>query len=199
LPIKGLQVESKNTDLYVEIGKNRKWLGLSGHNIPSFEIFTSPDYRGTKGRYFANVPSYNHGTLVDKVNLDFADGKVIISSAASGEKYLKNQLSLDPGASRIGEFSLTDKRFSRIDKYMAATIFDENFGGEEGNCHIAVGGAYLDAINVKDNMTKTRKKELGVNDSSIHWDLISTEKRIVTAYLQNGKKQIIYENGMFKV
>jgi len=47
LPIKALRIQSQHTDLIVTPGENRKWLGLSGHNIPSFEIFLSPDWRGS--------------------------------------------------------------------------------------------------------------------------------------------------------
>jgi aminopeptidase len=42
------------------------------------------------------------------------------------------------------------------------------------------------------------ERKLGFNDSSIHWDLINTEDKIVTAKLKNGKTITIYENGMFK-
>ena len=51
----------------------------------------------------------------------------------------------DPGAERVGEFSLTDGRLSRITRFMAETLFDENRGGPEGNFHIALGSAYKDA------------------------------------------------------
>ena len=45
-----------------------------------------------------------------------------------------------------GEFSLTDKRFSKIDRFMASTLYDENFGGNNGNCHLAVGASYSDTF-----------------------------------------------------
>ena len=49
------------------------------------------------------------------------------------------------GADRVGEFSLTDRRFSRITRFMAQTLYDENVGGAFGNTHIAVGRSYQDA------------------------------------------------------
>ena len=51
---------------------------------------------------------------------------------------MQKQLTLDEGANRLGEFSLTDRRFSKISAFMANTLFDENYGGEQGNCHVAV-------------------------------------------------------------
>ena len=83
---------------------------------------------------------------------------------------------------------------------MANTLFDENVGGKYGNCHIAVGGSFSDAYagNSK-NLTKKMRKDLGFNDSALHWDLINTEKKKATAFLKSGKKVVIYENGLFKV
>ena len=49
---------------------------------------------------------------------------------------------MDRGAAQVGEFSLTDRRFSRINRFMANTLFDENFGGAHGNSHIALGASY---------------------------------------------------------
>jgi len=63
LHIKYLHVESKNIDLEVTPGEKRQWVGISGRNIPSFEIFLSPDWRGIRGKYYADQPSYRSGRL----------------------------------------------------------------------------------------------------------------------------------------
>jgi aminopeptidase len=119
--------------------------------------------------------------------------------ARRGQDFVNQQLSMDRGARRVGEFSLTDKRFSRIDRFMANTLYDENYGGRHGNCHLAVGSSYTDTYdgNVA-RLTKRMKSELGYNDSALHWDLVNTEKKTVTAYLDSGKTVVIYENGCFK-
>ena len=105
---------------------------------------------------------------------------------------------MDKGACRVGEFSLTDKRFSRINRFMANTLYDENYGGRYGNCHLAVGDSYSDTYDGNPaELTKETKRKLGFNDSALHWDLVNTEKKTVTAYLKNGKRVLIYENGMF--
>jgi len=193
-----LRVESDNIDMLITPGKKRQWLGVSGHNIPSPEIFTSPDWRGTQGVYFADQPSYRSGNLVKGVRLSFKDGRVATVKAEEGEDFIKKQLAMDDGAGKIGEFSLTDIRFSRIDKFMANTLFDENFGGKHGNCHIAVGSAYTQAYSGNPaDLTKKEKKNLGFNDSSLHWDLVNSEPKKVTAYLISGKKIVVYENGKF--
>ncbi len=199
LMIKTIRVQSKNIDLTITPGEKRKWSGVSGHNIPSFEIFFSPDWRGTEGTYYANLPSFRSGNYVKGVHLTFQKGVVVKIKAEEGQEFATKQIAMDTGASRVGEFSLTDRRFSRIDRFMADTLFDENFGGNHGNSHIAVGSSYTDSYTGSlANMTKALKKKLGFNDSALHWDLVNTEPKVVTAHLASGKNLVIYEDGMFK-
>jgi len=197
--VKTYHIESENIDLKVTPGERRKWVGISGHNIPSFEIFLSPDWRGTEGIYYSNLPSFRSGNYVKGVRLEFKKGSVIKISANAGEDFVKKQLSMDNGSNKLGEFSLTDKRFSKIDRFMANTLFDENHGGKYGNCHLAVGASYSDTYDGNPaDLKKGMKKKLGFNDSALHWDLVNTEKKTVTAHLHSGKNVIIYEDGKFK-
>ena len=81
---------------------------------------------------------------------------------------------------------------------MANTLFDENYGGSNGNCHVAVGASYADTYDGDPaKLNKARKVALGFNDSALHWDLVNTEKKRVTAHLKNGRRITIYENGKF--
>ena len=199
LKVEHYHIESENMDLKITPGERRKWIGISGHNIPSFELFISPDWRGTEGVYYANLPSFRDGNYVEGVRFEFKKGEVINSRAKKGREFVSKQISMDKGARRVGEFSLTDKRFSKINKFMANTLFDENFGGKYGNCHLAVGMSYSDTYaGDPSKLTKQLKEKLGFNDSALHWDLINTEDKIVTAFLKSGDKKIIYEKGMFK-
>ncbi len=196
--IKYLHVESDRIDLEVTPGEKRRWVGISGRNIPSFEIFLSPDWRGTRGKYHADQPSYRSGNLVEGVSLEFENGEAIQVSADTGEEFVKNQLQMDKGADKVGEFSLTDKRFSRIKRFMANTLFDENYGGRFGNCHIALGSSYSNTYaGDSKRLNRALRQKLGFNESALHWDLVNTEKKRVTAHLKSGKNLIIYENGRF--
>ena len=198
MEVKHYHVESENIDLRITPGEKRKWIGISGHNIPSFEIFLSPDWRGTEGTYFSNQPSFRSGNFVEGVWIRFRKGIAVKIEAKKGEDFAVKQLAMDRGASRVGEFSLTDKRFSRINKFMANTLFDENYGGRYGNCHLAVGSSYSEAYDGDTSgLTKEEKRRLGFNDSALHWDLVNTEKKRVTAHLSSGRKRVIYENGVF--
>ncbi len=191
-------IESENVDLQVTPGENRRWLGISGRNIPSFEIFVSPDWRGTRGIYYADQPSFRNGNRVEGVRLEFQAGRAVKISATTGENFARKQLKIDSGADKLGEFSLTDRRFSRINRFMANTLFDENFGGRYGNCHIALGSSYANAYaGDPRRLTKERKRRLGFNDSALHWDLVNTEKKRVRAHLTSGQRVTIYENGRF--
>ncbi|MBN1613096.1 MAG: aminopeptidase [Deltaproteobacteria bacterium] len=198
LPIRQLHIESNNVDLKITPGEGRRWIGVSGHNIPSFEIFTSPDWRGTEGRYFANLPSFRNGNYVEGVRLTFERGKAVGIEAESGGEFAAKQIAMDGGACRLGEFSLTDRRFSRIDRFMADTLFDENHGGQFGNCHIALGSSYTATFaGDPETLTKQAKRKLGFNDSALHWDLVNTENKRVTARLAKGGTVVIYEGGAF--
>lgn len=198
LKIDRLHVQSTHMDFEVLLGEKRKFISGGGNNIPSFEIFTSPDWRGTRGVYFADLSSYRSGNYVKGVRLEFKDGRAVKATAEQGQEFLRKMLAMDRGAAQIGEFSLTDRRFSKIDKFMADILFDENFGGKYGNCHVAVGSSYADTFDgdVR-KLDKKLKEKLGYNDSSLHWDLINTENKTVHATLKNGKKMLIYEKGQF--
>ncbi|EGB14318.1 peptidase M29 aminopeptidase II [Pseudodesulfovibrio mercurii] len=199
LSIEHLRIQSKDTDLIVVPGEQRRWLGVSGHNIPSFEIFLSPDWRGTEGVYYADQPSFRSGNFVEGVRLTFEKGVAVKTEAKTGGDFVAKQLTLDEGANRLGEFSLTDRRFSKINAFMANTLFDENFGGPQGNCHVAVGASYADTFSGdQSTLDEARKKELGFNDSALHWDLVNTQQKTVTATLKGGEELVIYADGEFR-
>jgi aminopeptidase len=196
--VKHFHVESKNIDLEVTPGEKRQWIGISGRNIPSFEIFISPDWRGIRGKYHADQPSYRSGNRVEGVRLEFENGRAVKIAASAGENFVKQLLQMDKGADKVGEFSLTDKRFSRINRFMANTLFDENFGGKYGNCHIALGSSYSNTYRGdSQKLNQALKQKLGLNESALHWDLVNTEQKRVTAHLKSGKAVTIYENGRF--
>ncbi|OPY84375.1 MAG: Aminopeptidase T [Syntrophus sp. PtaU1.Bin208] len=199
LPVRAFRIASDQMDLRITPGDKRKWIGISGHNIPSFEIFLSPDWRGTEGTYYANQPSFRMGNYIEGVRLRFEKGRAVSIEAQKGQDFTVKQLAMDKGAAQVGEFSLTDRRFSRIDRFMADTLFDENYGGEYGNCHIAVGASYSDTYaGDPAELDKKKKRTLGFNDSALHWDLVNTEPKTVTAELTTGEKILIYENGEFR-
>jgi aminopeptidase len=199
LDIERVHVEGEDVDLWVSIGERRRWLGGRGRNIPSFEVFTSPDWRGTEGWIRFNQPLYRYGNLVNGIRLAFADGRVTQASAEENERILTEMIATE-GADRVGEFSLTDRRFSRITRFMAHTLYDENVGGPFGNTHIALGRSYQDAYSGDPTEIEREGWErLGFNNSSVHTDIVSTTDRVVTAQLRGGGERVIYRNGEFQL
>ena len=199
LQIESVHIEGKNIDLTVRLGPNRKWLGGSCRNIPSFELFISPDWRGTEGRIFFNQPLYRYGNILRDITLEFKNGLVTKATAREGQAVLDSMIARS-NANKIGEYSLTDKRYSRITKFMANTLFDENVGGAFGNTHLALGRAYKDSFTGDQSKpTDSEWEAMGFNDSPEHTDIISTEDRTVTALLPDGTKKVIFKDGMFTV
>lgn len=199
VPIDRLHVRGEDVDLWFTLGEKRRWAGGGGQNVPSFEVFTSPDWRGTEGQIRFSEPLYRYGSLITGIELEFHEGIVSRASAAENEPLLLEMLSAK-NANRVGEFSLTDARLSRITRFMADTLFDENVGGRFGNTHLAVGRALRHCYDgdPKD-VTSEEWERLGFNDSVIHTDMVSTTDREVTAVLRDGSERRIYAGGRFEL
>ena len=200
LNIKSVHVKGEDIDLTLGIGKDKKWLAGGGCNIPSYEVFTTPHWQEVNGWARLNQPHYRYGKKIEGIELWFKNGKVVKSKATKNHDLLKSMLRT-PGGNKLGEFSLTDSRLSKIDKFMAEILYDENTGGKYGNTHIALGAAYRECFKGKPNPEWKAEdwQKMGFNNSVVHSDVISTTDRTVTATLQNGKEKIIYKNGKFTI
>jgi aminopeptidase len=198
LPIDRLHVEGEDVDLWLTLGEKRKWIGGGGANIPSFEVFTSPDWRGTEGRIRFSEPLYVYGSLITGVELEFRDGLVVSARATERQDLLEEMIATD-SANRVGEFSMTDAGLSRITRFMANTLYDENMGGPYGNTHVALGMAIKQCYDGDPAAVSEEEWErLGFNDSVVHTDIVSTTDRTVTAVLKDGSEQVIYSGGRFQ-
>jgi len=200
LEIKTLHIKGNDVDLKVGVGKNRQWRAGGGNNIPSYEVFTSPNWSETEGWISFNQPFYRHGKKIEGIQLWFEKGKVVKSKATKNHSLLKEMLNSKNG-NKLGEVSLTDSRLSRIDHFMAETLYDENTGGRYGNTHVAIGSSFRDCFKGKIN-SKWKDSDwdkLGFNNSQVHSDFVSTTDRTATATLQDGKEMIIYKDGKFTI
>jgi aminopeptidase len=124
-----------------------------------------------EGEVYFDLPSLRSGSIVEKVKLIFAKGKVIKATAARGQAYLDSALNTDAGARRLGEFALGANY--GIKKPMLNTLFDEKIGG---TIHMALGSAYP---NIQDGG--------GTNRSALHWDLVKTMTAGQAQVLVDGK------------
>jgi aminopeptidase len=187
-------------DLKVRIWADRLRAAWRGCNIPSFEIFTSPDCRDVNWWIKCNQPLYRYWSLVEWIRLEFKDWKVISAHADKNNDILQEMVKIE-WMDHLWEFSLTDARVSRITHFMAETLFDENVWWEYGNTHIALW-TWFDECYAGD---KTQlddpefKKSIWLNTSPEHVDVISTAPRKVIWILNNGSEILIYENWKFLI
>ena len=70
------------------MGADRIWKMGGGRNIPSFECFTSPDWRGVEGWIRFNQPLYRYGNIIEDIYLKFDKGLVVEAKAKKGQKFL---------------------------------------------------------------------------------------------------------------
>ncbi|OBQ50261.1 aminopeptidase [Halodesulfovibrio spirochaetisodalis] len=193
-----LHIESESVDLSLRIGQRRTWVGFTGRNIPSFELYVSPDMRHTNGVYKSTLPTFRSGNIIGDIQLIFKDGRATKVTTEHNQMFVEQQLNQDTGAAFLGEFALVDKRFSPISAFMANTLYDENHGGKNGSMHIALGNSYSNTFSGDaTELTESTRKTLGFNSSALHWDLVNTEEKRVVAIRPNGTRTTIYEKGQF--
>jgi len=199
MQIEYVHMKGEDIDLRLRIGADRVWLGGSGRNIPSFEIFTSPDWHDVEGWFKSNEPVYRYGNIIKDTEFVFKNGVLVQAKASQGDRFLQQMIKSE-NADKLGEFSLTDKRMSRISHPMAETLFDENMGGPFGNSHIAIGMAFKECYRGDGcSLKKKDWEEKGFNDAAEHTDFVTTKDRTVTAELTDGSKVVIYKNGEFVI
>jgi len=197
LSIEYVHVTWEDVNLHIKIWTNRQRLGWWWRNIPSFEIFTSPDRRETNWRIRFNQPLYRYGQLITWISLTFKDGIITDFDAQTNKELLAEIISI-PDANKVWEFSLTDRRFSHITKFMGETLYDENVWWPEGNTHIAIWSAFNESFTGDaSKLTQKELADLWFNQSAEHVDIISTARRTVIATLSDGTEKIIYQNGQF--
>lgn len=187
-------------DLKLKIWHNRKRAAWGGCNIPSFEIFTSPDCRDINWWVRFNQPLYRYGNLIEGIELEFKDWIITKAHATKNDNILQDMLKIE-WMKQVWEFSLTDARTSKITKFMAETLFDENVWWKYGNTHIALWMWFdecfeWDICKLDD---PEFKKSIWLNTSAEHVDIISTANRKAIATLSDGSEKIIYENWMFTI
>ena len=187
-------------DLKVKIWSDRLRAAWAGCNIPSFEVFTSPDCRDVNGWIKCNQPLYRYWSLVEWIRLEFKDWKVIKAHADKNDDILQEMIKIE-WMDHLWEFSLTDARISKITRFMAETLFDENVWWEYGNTHVALW-TWFDECYAWDQ-TKLEnpkfKKSIWLNFSAEHVDVISTAPRKAVWILPNWEEILIYENGKFLI
>ncbi len=138
-------------------------------NMPTEEVFTTPDRRRTEGVVRATMPLALSGNVVRDLELRFEGGRAVDVNASTGAELIREQLRQDEHACMLGEVALVDgdSRVGRSGLTFLNTLFDEN-----ASCHIAYGAGILDAIADGNGKSDAELEELGFNTSTIHTDFM---------------------------
>ncbi|TDM12996.1 aminopeptidase [Macrococcus bovicus] len=172
--------------------KNTKGLDIRV-NMPTEEVFTSPDYRRVNGVVSNTLPLSYNGQIVDDFKLTFKDGVVTDFEARQGYEVLKELLESDEGARRLGEAALVpvDSPISNSGILYYNTLFDEN-----ASCHIAIGKAYPGPVPGATEMTEEEQDAVGLNDSVIHVDFMIGSKDLdIDGITRDGEVIPVFREG----
>ena len=195
---------SNGTDLKVGLMDAGSFLGVGEHtlggeyfnpNIPTEEVFTTPCAGKAEGIVYSSMPLSWRGEIIDNFSMRFEGGKVVEVHAEKNEELLKTMVTMDEGASRLGECAFVPYnspiRESGIMFY--ETLFDEN-----ASCHFAVGAGYTNTVVDYSKYTKAELTEMGVNDSGLHVDfMIGTKDLSIVGIKRDGGEFPIFVDGLW--
>lgn len=200
--IKSLHYKSGKTDFKIDLtdkyvfasAKDTNNLGLSYvPNIPTEEVFSSPDFRTATGRLTSTMPLNLRGTLIKDFWFEFKEGVVVDHGASEGLDSLTELLNTDEGSRRLGEVALVqkDSPISNLGVLFNSTLFDEN-----ASCHFALGQSFNECYFGANKMSEEERIAVGLNDSLVHVDfMVGDEDLDITGTTCNGEILPIFKNG----
>lgn len=193
---------SLGTDLVIGLSPGALWqcAGYEGEdiivNMPTYEVFTSPDYRLTEGIVYASKPLMYGGALVDKFWVKFKDGKVIDYDAEVGKEILKGIIEGDEYSCFLGECALVDKNTAIAETNF---VYGETCLDENASCHIALGDAFPECLKGAEEESIDERRDRGLNHSDNHVDfMIGTDDLNIVAETKDGE-MLIFKNGEFNL
>ena len=175
-----IRFRGPGTDLTLGLLPQSRWRGGADEtdqglryvaNLPTDEVFTSPDRRRAEGVVRTTRPvGLVDGTIVRDLELVFRDGAIVEATAAHGEDEVRAQLDTYEGARHLGEIALVDSR-SRVGEL--DTLFYNGLLDENAACHIAYGQSFLECFEgLPEGLSDEELRAMGVNRAHAHTDLM---------------------------
>ena len=132
-------------------------------NVPTEEVFTTPDRRRADGKIQSTRPLDISGTLVRDLEFVFRDGRIVEANASAGAELVRAELAVDEGATHLGELALVDgsSEVGKLGITFFNTLFDEN-----ATSHMAYGDGF--DFCVEDEADRAA----GLNRSAVHTDFM---------------------------
>jgi aminopeptidase len=194
-----LHLQGAGTDLTIGLMPSSKWLGADFStadgithypNLPTEEVFTTPDPERVDGHVSATMPLELYGSYMNGIRIEFEGGRAVKVDADEGADALRATVAKDDGASRLGEIALVDKE-GRIGPLR--TVFYETLLDENAASHIALGNAYT--FPVEDEADRER-----VNKSGIHVDfMIGSNELDVDGITRDGDRVPVLRGGTWQI
>jgi aminopeptidase len=178
LALDAVRFTGPGTDLTIGLIPGSRWVGggsetrdgiLTLPNLPTEEVFNTPDWRRTEGTVRSTRPLALGGTVVRDLALRFEGGLVVDVQASTGADAVRAQLAVDEYANRLGEVALVDgtSRVGETGLTFFDTLYDEN-----ATCHIAYGTGVPFGIDGIDELSPDEQRERGINVSAMHTDFM---------------------------
>ena len=200
-----LRYEASNgTNLTIGLPEGHVWDGGAGRtqdgvtffpNIPTEEVFTSPDRMRAEGTVHSALPLVHAGQVVRDFWLRFESGRVVDFGAEQGREVLRHIIETDEGSCRLGEVALVSKNtpIRQSDTLFYDTLYDEN-----ASCHLALGMGFPECISGGVSMSKEQLSEHGVNQSGAHVDfMVGTDDLSITGVCADGAEVPVFVNGQW--
>ena len=199
---RALKLSSPETNLTIGLLKNHIWEGGSVKtssgtsfqpNIPTEEVFTTPDKNRVEGIVKITKPVLIQGQIIEDCIFKFSKGRITEANAKMGYDTIDKIISIDEGARRLGEIALVphSSPISKTNLLYFNLLIDENASN-----HIAIGRGFRSSLKNGRQLTKEEFMAVGGNESTIHLDLmVGSGDMNVDGVLEDGTTEPIMRNG----
>ncbi len=193
---------SNGTDLVIGLTAGHIWDGGAGRtvtgttffpNIPTEEVFTSPDRMRADGVVYSAMPLVNGGQIIKNFWLRFEGGRVVDYDAEQGKEVLRHIIERDENSCRLGECALVSKN---TPIRQSKTLFFDTLYDENASCHLALGTGFPECVEGGLDTDKDGLVALGVNQSSTHADfMIGADDLDIWGIDMDGNETQVFVNG----